>query len=134
MFQRFFSLYLITFAVSPAIAQAESVKTNYVVTQVVQQQMHNSCLLIAKQVLPMRIFTRLSEEVTPQVDGFIEAGKKQISISYAIPDISIRAYQLPEQAEFHCTYYLGDLGRLQLLEFGIMGKTAILTNKLHRFY
>lgn len=111
-----------------------SEKQHYEVTGVVQQQMQNSCLQIAKQVLPMRIYTRLSQEVSPAVSGQIEGQKKQLHISYAIPDISRRAYKLPENSSFNCTFLLGDLGRMQLLEFGILGDEQDLNNRLYRYY
>lgn len=109
-------------------------KLHYEITGVVQQQMQNSCLQMAKQVLPIRIYTRLSQEVSPVVSGQIEEQKKQLHISYAIPEISIRAYKLPEKASFDCTFLLGDLGRMQLLEFGITSESQDLINRLHRYY
>lgn len=109
-------------------------QTSFYLSNVLKQQVQNNCLQMAKQVLHIRIYNRLSQEVEPDFEASMHEDKKRIRAIYAIPELSARAFSLPKKAQFQCDYYVRDLGRMQLIEFGVVGENKSLMHEMHGFY
>lgn len=136
MFKRLIVLAILVLCnVAPSYASSEQQEqTSFYLSGVLKQQVQNNCLQMAKQVLHIRIYNRLSQEVQPDFKSSMHQDKKRIRAIYAIPELSARAFSLPKEAQFQCDYYVRDLGRMQLIEFGVVGKDKSLMHEMQKFY